>query len=166
MSKKLMLKILMAVALVSVCFTVTAWSDNSIPPATIGLPEGLAPVIEFKETTYNFGKVTEGEKIHHIFKFKNAGGGAVLTIKKVQPTCGCTAALTSADIIAPGGRGEVKVTFNSRGYSGKVHKTVRVKSDDPKNPVVELHMNGEIIKKKHISGAATTHGSSGHISGN
>jgi len=123
-------------------------TPQDVPPSTIGLPAGMAPSIEFKETNYDFGTVTEGDKVTHVFKFRNSGEGMVLTIKKVQPTCGCTAALLTSDVIAPGGKGEVKITFNSRGFHGKVKKTIRVKSDDPAKPLVQLHLTGEVIKKK------------------
>jgi len=138
-------------AVVLVTLTVTSGvfaTPQDVPPSTIGLPAGMAPSIEFKETNYDFGKVIEGEKVTHVFKFRNAGEGMVLTIKKVQPTCGCTAALLTSDVIAPGGRGEVKITFNSRGFHGKVKKTIRVKSDDPAKPLVQLHLTGEVVKKK------------------
>jgi len=142
-------------------------NPQSVPPASIGLPDSMSPIIIFEATDYSFGEVVEGEKVTHVYKFHNAGDGMVLTIKKVQPTCGCTAALLTSDVIAPGGKGEIKVTFNSRGFHGSVHKTIRVKSDDPKNPLIELRLTGKVVKKEHISGATTgKKGSDEHISGN
>lgn len=44
-----------------------------------------APRIVFESQSMDFGKVTEGETLRHVFKFKNEGG-APLRILKVQPS--------------------------------------------------------------------------------
>ncbi len=42
------------------------------------------PDIEFEELVYNFGEIYLGEKVTHVFKFKNLGLG-VLKIVKIKP---------------------------------------------------------------------------------
>lgn len=46
--------------------------------------EGVAK-IEFNHTDYNFGTVIEGEKVTHIYKFKNVGDKELLLVK-VNPS--------------------------------------------------------------------------------
>jgi hypothetical protein len=95
------------------------------------------PDIQFDETICNFGTIGQEEKLTHVFKFRNVGGGE-LTIEKVRSSCSCAATLLSSQQIPPQGTGEIKVTFNSEGYVGKINKSIFVHSNDPAEPVVKL----------------------------
>jgi hypothetical protein len=95
------------------------------------------PKIVFKEVSRDFGKIKQGDEPAYEFIFKNEGGD-VLTIKNVETSCGCTAALVSEKKVGPGKTGKIKVTFNSRGYAGEVTKYIFVDSDDPQAPRIEL----------------------------
>jgi hypothetical protein len=53
--------------------------------------------------------------------------------------------LVTAKEIPPGGVGEVKVTFRSKGYQGKTKKSVTVESNDPENPRIRLSVGGEVV---------------------
>lgn len=97
------------------------------------------PVIEFQEVTYDVGDIWEGEKASHTFSFKNTGD-AVLLIKKVKTSCGCTATNLSSKEIEPGKTGEIKATFNTRRYHGKQSKTIYVSSNDPHHATVQLKL--------------------------
>ncbi|MFQ6069412.1 MAG: DUF1573 domain-containing protein [Candidatus Aminicenantales bacterium] len=101
------------------------------------------PRIEFKETSFNFGQVEQGRILTHVFKFTNAGD-ETLVIEKVRSSCGCTAVLVSARKIAPGAKGELKATFNTSGFQGKVSKYVYVESNDPRKRQVTLTISAEI----------------------
>lgn len=90
-----------------------------------------APKIKFRQDKWNFGKTSEGKELSHTFVFINEGEG-VLKIEKVTTSCGCAAALVSKKSYRPGEQGEIKVTFNTRGYEGEVSKYVYVESNDPK----------------------------------
>jgi hypothetical protein len=98
---------------------------------------GQQPKIAFKEMSWNFGKIKQGDGFSHEFVFNNEGDG-VLTIKNVETSCGCAAAVISEKKVGPGKSGKIKVTFNSRGYSGEVTKSIFVDCDDPLSPRVEL----------------------------
>ncbi len=50
---------------------------------TVTVQNGEAPDIEFEEMIHDFGKIDQGEKIEHVFKFKNMGKGE-LVIEKVK----------------------------------------------------------------------------------
>lgn len=113
-------------------------TDNSTPVKK--------PIIFFENPDFDFGKVYKGNKVEHVFKFENRGNDT-LEIKKVKPSCGCTAAVLSNNTILPGKTGEVKATFNSRSYRGTVRKTIAVLSNDPDTPSHKLTISGEIIEE-------------------
>ncbi|MBZ0107599.1 MAG: DUF1573 domain-containing protein [Candidatus Scalindua rubra] len=103
------------------------------------------PTIFFKDPDFNFGQIYKGQKIEHIYKFENRGKDT-LKIKKVKTSCGCTAAILTADTIPPGQTGEIKVTFSSDSISGNINKSITVASNDPDTPNYRLTISGEIIK--------------------
>jgi hypothetical protein len=47
--------------------------------------DNTGPKIEATEMRYDFGKVTQGTKVEHVFEIRNAGSGQ-LVIEKVQPS--------------------------------------------------------------------------------
>lgn len=100
--------------------------------------------IQFEERIFDFGAVYEGDKIIHIYKFKNAGQG-VLKIEKVRSSCGCTAVNLTSKEVEPGEFGEIKTTFNSKNYKGRITKRIYVHSNDPDEHIVTLTITG-IVK--------------------
>ena len=107
----------------------------------IGLAQEKTPQIQFDDKDHNWGTIYEGEKATHIFSFTNTGE-ADLVIDKVNSSCGCTAALVSEKIIAPGAKGEIKATFDSTRRPGKQTKTITVQSNDPNESSVRLTITG------------------------
>jgi len=101
------------------------------------------PRIKFKETTYDFGKIKQGDVRTHVFVFENVGD-AVLKINKVSSSCGCTAALVSDKKLKPGKKGEIKATFNSRGFRGKITKYIYIESNDPIEAIKTLSVKADI----------------------
>ncbi len=101
------------------------------------------PQIIFKESTWDFGKVKEGQVKTHVFEFENVGDSSLM-IKNVRTSCGCAAALVSEKTIEAAKKGEIKVTFNSRGYEGTITKYVYVESNDRENPVTQLVISANI----------------------
>lgn len=109
-----------------------------------GGAEGPAPKIAFDSTEFDFGRVDSGDSIAHAFTFRNEGQ-TDLTIKQVRSSCGCTAVLVTDKTIEPGKSGEINTTFKTKGYQGRVTKTVRVQTDDPDNPNITLKISGTIV---------------------
>ncbi|MFZ2054181.1 MAG: DUF1573 domain-containing protein [Candidatus Aminicenantales bacterium] len=107
------------------------------------IPASGQPSIKFKETSWNFGRVKQGELLSHEFVFGNEGD-ATLIIQKVTTTCGCTAALLSADKIPPGKEGKIEIKFDTRGYGGQVSKLLYVDSNDPNQARQELQVTADI----------------------
>jgi hypothetical protein len=101
------------------------------------------PKIEFKEKSWDFGNVKQGKVLDYVFKFTNKGD-APLIIKNVRTSCGCTAVLVKDKEIDPGKNGEIKVSFNTRGYGGNVSKYIYVESDDSSQPTAQLEVKASI----------------------
>ncbi len=115
-----------------------------LPAAALAAPHLLA-----EAPLHNFGKIAEGSKHQHTFRFQN-NGDQPLVISKVRSSCGCTAALLSADRLAPGEWGELKTTFNSKGFQGQVNKTVSVYSNDPQQPIARFRLRAEVRKELSV----------------
>ena len=101
------------------------------------------PSLKFAEEKWDFGEVKEGQVKTHVFVFTNQGD-APLLIKRVRTSCGCAAALISDKNVAPGKKGELKITLNSRGYEGKINKFVYVETNDRSQPVKQLQISAMI----------------------
>ncbi|MBL7717502.1 MAG: DUF1573 domain-containing protein [Flavipsychrobacter sp.] len=84
--------------------------------------------IEFYETMHDFGKIKDGDKVRHTYKFKNTGANPLL-VSKVTVSCGCTTPSFSKEPIAPGAEGEIVVEFNSSGKKGMQEKHAIVHSN-------------------------------------
>jgi hypothetical protein len=87
--------------------------------------EALKTVSSFSwiDSTYNFGKIKEGEKVSFRFSFKNTHPTNYLVVKNVEAGCGCTVPNKPAYAIAPGGTDYITVQFNSRGKASGGEET-------------------------------------------
>lgn len=103
------------------------------------------PIIEFDTTEYDFGTITEGEKVSGVFNITNTGK-ADLVITSVKPSCGCTTPDWTKESIAPGAKGEIKFEFNSANRVGKQNKSITVKSNAEKVTQV-IRLKGMVTKK-------------------
>jgi hypothetical protein len=79
--------------------------------------------ITFKSTILDFGEIDKGKMVNLSFEFKNTGD-SLLIIKYVKSTCGCTVAHINKKEYKPGETGTIPVIFNSRGFKGKIIKTI------------------------------------------
>jgi len=84
--------------------------------------------IEFTEKSKNFGDIYQGDKVTHVFNFKNTGTEPLI-LSNVITSCGCTATEWPREPIAPGGNGVINATFNSTGKMGKQNKVITVVSN-------------------------------------
>ncbi|MFD1294310.1 DUF1573 domain-containing protein [Lutibacter holmesii] len=102
-------------------------------------------IIEFDQKEYDFGTITEGEKVQGAFKVTNAGK-VDLIITNVKPSCGCTTPEWTKEAIAPGATGEIKFEFNSANRVGKQNKSITVKSNAEKITEV-IRIKGTVTAK-------------------
>jgi hypothetical protein len=97
------------------------------------------------DSVYNFGKVTDGEKVEYSFKFRNTGQNPLI-ISSATASCGCTVPEKPDAPISPGQIGYLKVVFDSKGRVGEVHKDITVRSNAyPAFPILKLI--GEVVSQ-------------------
>ncbi len=85
-------------------------------------------VLTLEANTHDFGDITQGDVVERIFKFTNTGNQPLI-ITNIQTSCGCTTPVWPRDPIMPGGKGEIKVGFNSTGKLNKQTKTLPIISN-------------------------------------
>ena len=108
---------------------------------------GSEAVMSFEDDKYDFGKITQGEKVAYSYKFKNVGKSPLI-ILNATATCGCTVPEVPKDPIKPGDEGEIKVVFDSNGKSGMQDKVITVTSNAQPS-TASLHLTGEIKEQSN-----------------
>lgn len=109
------------------------------------LVSAAEPRFEIEVSDYDFGTVFEGEKVARTFRFRNAGQ-APLTIDRVRSSCGCTVPRLSAEVIAPGDVAEIEAVFDTARFRGRQVKTIYLHTNDPRQEVVQLTMQGVVAQ--------------------
>ena len=102
--------------------------------------------VQMIDSVYDFGKVTDGEKVEFSYRFKNTGKN-LLIVSNATASCGCTVPERPEEPIKSGETGFIKVVFNSKGRVGTAHKEVTITSNAyPAFPKLEL--KGEVMEAK------------------
>ena len=103
-------------------------------------------MLEFTEFSYLFGKVESGKVIDHSLSFTNTGSVPLL-IGNASSSCGCTVPEWPQAPIPPGGKGAIRVRFDTQGKTGEQRKPVFITANTyPANTT--LYLIGEVIPKK------------------
>jgi hypothetical protein len=117
--------------------------------------ETKAPeTIEFKEVTYDFGKIPQGKPVYHSFELVNKSSGPI-KVDNVQASCGCTTPEWSKEPIAAGSASTIKVGYNAAAegpfekfitvqYNGNQTKQIIIKGTVWKAPVGAAPTNASI----------------------
>lgn len=116
------------------------------PQITEPEPPKNAPKITFEKVIHDFGQVGPGTRNVCEFKFTNAGN-ALLKIKKIQSTCGCTVASLSKKEYAPGESGTITATYSVGRMPGTQSKHLYALSNDNASPKVTLTIKAEVVLK-------------------
>ena len=96
------------------------------------------PEIKFDEEVFDFGKITQGEKVSHAFTFKNTGSKSLI-ISGASGSCGCTVPEWPKEPVQPGETGKINVVFSSEGKSGLQEKTVTIVTNcEPATKVIRI----------------------------
>lgn len=107
------------------------------------------PKITFDEHDHDFGNVSGGEELTHIFKFSNAGESRLI-ILQLYITDELKSVL-SAEIVggktefAPGESGEIRMTCSTKGLYGEQEVPLVVESNDPEH-LFRLHVDFNVTK--------------------
>lgn len=120
-------------------------TDIVTNPATAesGAGETSMPKMKFETDLYDFGEVSQGEKVAYSYKFTNEGE-ADLVITSAQGSCGCTVPTWPKEPIKAGESAQIDVVFDSNGKTGKQHKKVTIVANtSPATNVVAI--TGKVI---------------------
>ena len=102
--------------------------------------------VQIIDSAYNFGKVTDGEKVEYSYRFKNTGNKPLVIIQATA-SCGCTVPQKPEKPILPGETGFIKIVFDSKGRVGEAHKTISIISN-AKPEFEPLVLTGTVAEKK------------------
>ena len=119
-------------------------ADDALTQTALALKDSTT--VQIIDSAYNFGKVTDGEKVEYSYRFKNTGTKP-LVIVDATASCGCTVPQKPEKPILPGEIGFIKIVFDSKGRVGNAHKTITVISNaNPEFP--QLILTGDVEAKK------------------
>jgi Protein of unknown function (DUF1573) len=99
-------------------------------------------VINFKEVSYDFGKIKQGVPVTHDFPFLNKSDGPVV-IESAVASCGCTTPTKPEGAIAKGKEDKIVAGFNAAA-PGPFNKSITVKVAGVDLPV-QLKITGEVL---------------------
>ncbi|AIG29444.1 hypothetical protein IA01_02695 [Flavobacterium psychrophilum] len=116
-------------------------SGNTVVVPKKNMKSGEYSKIEIENSDFDFGEIMQGDKVSHIFKFKNVGKGD-LVILEAKASCGCTVPEWTKTPIKSGESGEVNVIFNSQGKIGQQQKTVTLTTNtEAGNEIIHFKAN-------------------------
>ena len=124
----------------------TNLNATSMPQGAADVPAGPTTTIQYENSEFDFSTIDEGEVVKHIYKFKNTGD-MPLIISNCKGSCGCTVPTWPKEPIPPGGDGEIKVEFNSKGKPGPQRKQVTVTANTTPTETF-LVIKGEVHGKE------------------
>lgn len=102
-------------------------------------------VVAFVKKNHDFGNIKEnGGPVSYEFVFTNEGERPLVIISATA-SCGCTMPSYPKAPIAPGKSEKIRVTYLPKGRPGEFNKSVRVRTNDPKNKKITLHISGVVV---------------------
>jgi Protein of unknown function (DUF1573) len=121
-------------------------SAASVTPAAPVVAGGKTTSAKFDETSHDWGTIAEGEKMTHVFKFKNTGTNDMI-ISDAHGSCGCTVPEWPKEPIKPGKSSQIKVIFDSKGKAGDQNKSVTITANTEPSSMV-LMIKGKVTPKE------------------
>ena len=104
------------------------------------------PVFEFDDLSHDFGDVAMGEKLTHVFHFKNVGESPLL-IHSVQPSCHCTVLKDwPKQPIPPGDSGTITAQFEGK-FAGLNSKSISIIANTTPN-LTRLLLTASVVGAK------------------
>ena len=100
--------------------------------------------------SFDLGTILRGTVVEHKLTIANKGT-EVLELGDIEASCGCTGTMLSRNNIRPGETGTLSITFNSRNFSGKVHKTVAIQSNAANEPRLVVEFTAVVIDEILVS---------------
>ncbi|RLD91575.1 MAG: hypothetical protein DRJ09_00620 [Bacteroidetes bacterium] len=100
------------------------------------------PRIVFSHYNFEYGHKILNGRVRHDFMFSNMGSKE-LVIKKIELCNGCILKGEPNQVIHPGESGSLVLVIKTKGI-GVAHRSVKVYTNDPVNPVIYLGIHGTV----------------------
>jgi len=100
--------------------------------------------IELSEMEHNLGTLLWHNAGHAVFTLKNTGS-TPLTIRDVEPDCGCTLATWTSEPIQPGKTGEIGARYDAE-QLGHFNKAIAIYTDRDEQPFY-VSLSGNVVNK-------------------
>lgn len=110
---------------------------------------GDAAAFKFEKESFDFGQITNGEKVSYDFKFTNIGESPLI-ITSATATCGCTVPDYPKEPVAPGAEGVIKVVFDSTGKLGMQNKVITITANTVPE-ITQLNILGNVVESTKAS---------------
>ena len=108
------------------------------------LPASAQGRLAFDAETLDLGRVAEADgPVERTFRFTNTGD-APLRLVSVEASCGCTTPSWTAEAVAPGAEGAVRVAYDPAGRPGDFEKAVFVQAEGAEPAAVTLRIEGVV----------------------
>ncbi len=132
-------------ALLGLLFTAGLSYGQNVAATTVANTANM-PVVSFKKSIHDFGRVEAGKPVTAEFTFTNTGN-VPLSITSVTPSCGCTVSSYTQEPVQPGKSGFIKATYNAKS-AGPFNKSIAVITNaTPSN--LQLFIKGEVVEKNN-----------------
>ncbi len=106
---------------------------------------GAQASLSFDDSKKSFGFVKKGEVVTLEYPFANTGTEPlVITDAKVE--CSCTSVVYPTQPIAPGQKGKVTVTFDTKSVYDRQDRVVEIISNAPHSPT-RIRFKGVVLKR-------------------
>ena len=146
------MKNIVVILLLSVLFACGGETETEISTDLVNNPNTVSeggsssamPIISFVEESFDFGDISQGEKVEHSFEFKNTGD-ADLIISSAVGSCGCTVPSYPKEPIKPGQSEVIKIVFDSNGKNGAQHKRVTIVANTNPNKTMVAIMGNVLV---------------------
>jgi hypothetical protein len=115
------------------------------PAPRVAPADAPVPRLELPSASHSFGRIYSSWDVTHVFAVQNAGT-ADLKIGNLVTSCGCTVAELSSNVIPPGQRADLTVTFDANFHAthGEVTRLVWFATNDPTHPWVEVRVDADV----------------------
>lgn len=139
----------MKIPTITIClFIAVAATAQTTAPAADSMPARPLTAIVIDSSFYDFGSVKQGTLVKRTFRFTNTGADSLI-ITDVKVTCGCTVPDWPKQPVPPGGKGEIKVEFNTANKEGRQLRILRVVANtNPAETMLQMGGDIRVAKKK------------------
>ena len=101
------------------------------------------PRMSVEPPSFDFGKAIQNKTLQKEFSIKNFGD-ADLVLDSVSTSCGCTVAEGYSKVVKPGASTHLLVSLQTRTSTGKLQKSVLIKSNDSTKALYELKLEATV----------------------